>query len=272
MYSEHDPVIGRGTPCRPPSPQRCRIASGATEVPFRQFRSVELSAHTSVDEAAGQLSRFFEPHATPQAIMLTLALINRVEEDRMLAGFSSAVTAAACIQVAASALETKPLLSGRVLIGLNILPDPIRIAYNHIWLQRSKLESVIWSSGGDPGLLPSPTMANGKLDAIVFCNGVGIPVRPLSKGRPRHASFRSKSSPLRYVTYPPATPEESEPAFDVSADSDGDENWDKTSWESWKSSSSDDSAECDDSSGEPFGLGYLSSGRSQLSRRLLAKW
>lgn len=248
IYKEDDPTIGRGTPSRTKiPPQFVRIAQDKKPDSIREYENVFLQASTSIHEAVSQLCTVLDPHTPPYAKTLALLVVRRVEEEQILAIFSSAVAAVACIQVAAVSLNTEPLLSTDALIQLKILPDSVRIAYNHIWLHRAKLEDVIWSKGGDPGLLTSPTAADGSLDTITFCKGVGLHVPAREHRRPRHVSF--KFSPLRFVSYPPAQDDQLQ---DQLEDSEGDGDLDKMSIYSWQSWKPEDCTECENASEDVF--------------------
>lgn len=200
---EKDPTYEHGTPAQVPNDGKLHSSIAAREPAPRQVHEVHLLPHLTPIEAAVQLCRLFGPHATPASIPLTLALVKLVGEQNLLPGFSSAVTAAACVKVASDSLLLAPLVSKSRLERLKIFPDAIRLAYNSLWIKRLRLSSTIRrEGGGHVAMLPVPKTADGHRDDVSWLEGLGhaFPLEKLRKRR-RHEKFMRKPSQLKYVRY-----------------------------------------------------------------------
>lgn len=240
MFNEELHTIGRGTPgtALTGSFEATPTKAGLT---FRKFFFAELPADINTSDATIQLCGLSGPHATSQSIKLALAIAKCIEDQQLLPGFSATVAAATSLRIAGISLAIRPMLAPYMLEKLRIVPGCVRIAYNRAWIQRGKLDEVIWSSGGDPALLPSPKMANGEVDAVLFAKGTGL-LEHAVKDRTRPA-FQAKGSLLRFVTYPGESEQTILQASANGGVAEADEDDGRRSHDSWESWSSKDDEE-----------------------------
>ena len=200
------PMRWKGTPGRPAAAESFRRLDKTVTV-ARQFSFAEIHAHDSISEAVCKLCCVLKSSATPQAISLALAIAQCLEKYETMSGFSSCVTAAACISFAASAFDMEMLLSGGALKRLGVLAGPLRIAYNQLWLHKKLLEPQIVDRGGDPTCLPLPRNAKGDIDIDILRRGYGLEVKPGAKEHRRRRGPRCGPSSLRIVTSVSDVPE-----------------------------------------------------------------
>lgn len=245
-------AIQTGTPTRPVHRGEFKVLTKKKVVPARRINDVQLLPHISPSEAATQMCKLFREDATQDCIPLIMALAQRVEDDNLLPGFSSIVAAAACVRVVSNTLATEPLLRAAQMKQLKVLPGPIRVACNTLWLKRTRLEAIVESKGGDPTLFPTPKKANGEIDFDVIFEGVLMTAR-IRKRRPqRHEVFESTPSFLMYGERPPEDRDE------IRFGSDGEREADAGQWldaSEWPPESLDGEGYEDDGSSGSWGGG-----------------
>ena len=159
-----------------------------------------------MDTAMKELRKAFRTDVADEAVKTASALAARVDQARLLPGYSSCIAAAACYEIASEVLQTEPLLTRDVTYALDVEKQAVRSAKNQLWVHRDKLHDVVTKYGGDPDCLGLPRLANGKIEQNARWKHVdAISDDYTSPYEPRKESVVKRSSQLKTVTYPHAS-------------------------------------------------------------------
>jgi hypothetical protein len=101
---------------------------------------------------------------------LSYQLVKQVEEQDLLAGYSASAVAAGCMQFAACALETEIQFSRKKLHakGLKANAQAIRCAYNALWRERRRFETVLEEQGTSLEALNFPIAPDGSVSRRIL--------------------------------------------------------------------------------------------------------
>ena len=107
-----------------------------------------------------------------QAVIESLSyqLVQRVEEENLLPGYSATVKVAGCMQFAASALETEIQFSKKKLTkeGFKVNAQAIRCAYNGLWWERRRFENMLEEHGSSLEALKLPLAPDGSVSRRIL--------------------------------------------------------------------------------------------------------